>query len=135
MGEDHENTADSYFDLGVSQCVLKDYTSATESHKRALKIKQKVSVEDHENAADSYLNLEVTQYIVRDYTSSAESQTRALNIRRKVLGQDHEKTADNLGITQVKFGDHTLASDFDKPGVEIKQKASGDIMKHSSQLP
>ena len=92
-------------------------------------------VEDHENAADSNFKLGVTQYMVRDYTSSAESQKRALNIRRKVLGQDHEKTADNLEITQVKFGDHTLASDFDKPGVEIKQKASGDIMKHSSQLP
>ena len=65
--------------------MLEDYTSATESHKRALKralnIRQKVLGEDHENATESYFNLGLTQYILSDYTSATESNKRVLNIR------------------------------------------------------
>ena len=65
LGEDHEKTADSYFNLrtksyanlGNTQYVLKDYTSATESHKRALNIRQKILGEDRENTPHSYFNL------------------------------------------------------------------------------
>ena len=44
----------SYFNLGITQFELQDYTSATESHKRALNIRQKVLGEEHEDTADSY---------------------------------------------------------------------------------
>ena len=33
LGEDHENTADSYHELGLTQDLLRDYTSATKSQK------------------------------------------------------------------------------------------------------
>ena len=72
-----------------------DYTSATESHKRALNIRQKVLGQDHENIADGYFNLGVAQYMLKDYASATESHKRALNIRQKVLGEDHENTADS----------------------------------------
>ena len=58
MGEDHENAAESYFYLGITQYMLRDYTSATESHKWALNIRQKVLGVDHEKTAD---NLGITQ--------------------------------------------------------------------------
>ena len=61
--------------------MLEDYTSATESHKRALNIRQKVLGEDHKKTADSYFNLGATQYILSDYTSATESNKRVLNIR------------------------------------------------------
>ena len=37
-----------------TQYMLRDYTTATESHKRALTMRQKVLSEDHENTADKY---------------------------------------------------------------------------------
>ena len=83
--------------------MLSDYTSATESHKRSLKIRQTVLGENHENTADSYHALGVTQYKLRNYTIATESHKRALNIRQKVLGEDHERTANSyhvLGVTQ-----------------------------------
>ena len=55
--------------------MLRDYTLATESLKRALNIRQKVLGEDHERTADSYHALGVTQYMLRDYTSAIESHT------------------------------------------------------------
>ena len=33
LGEDHENTADSYHELGLTHDVLRDYTSATKPQK------------------------------------------------------------------------------------------------------
>ena len=109
-----KKTAVSYFNLGATQYMLKDYASATEAHKWELNIRQKVLGEDHENTADSYHEQGVTQDVLRDYTSATESQKRALNIRQKVLGEDYEKTTlsyFNLGATQLG---------------EIRQKASSE---------
>ena len=52
-GEDHEKTAEGYHWLGVTQYMLSDYSSATESRKRALKIRQTVLGENHEKTAES----------------------------------------------------------------------------------
>ena len=52
-GEDHEKTAEGYHWMGVTQYMLSDYSSATESHKRALKIRQTVLGESHEKTAES----------------------------------------------------------------------------------
>ena len=68
--------------------MLRDYTSATESHKGALSIRQKVLGEDNENTACSYHEPGPTQYMLRDYTSGTGSHMQALNIRQKVLGED-----------------------------------------------
>ena len=51
--EDHEKTAEGYHWLGVTQFMLSNYSSATESHKRALKIRQTVLGENHEKTAES----------------------------------------------------------------------------------
>ena len=74
MGKDHKKIDVSYYNLGATQYVLSDYTSATESLKRTLIIRQKVFGKDHESTASSYPNLGVTQYMLRDYTSATESQ-------------------------------------------------------------
>ena len=78
MVEDHEKTADSYHELGVTQYMLRDYTSATDLLKRALKIREKVLVEDHEKTADSYLYLGATQYMLGDYILAAQSLKRTV---------------------------------------------------------
>ena len=54
--------------------MLGDYTLATESHKQALNIRQKVLGEDQKNTAESYHELGLTQDVLRDYTSATESQ-------------------------------------------------------------
>ena len=74
LGEDHEKTADSYFNLrtksyanlGITQYMLKDNTSATESHMQALNIRQKVLGDDRENTIYSHFNLGITQFVLKD---------------------------------------------------------------------
>ena len=63
--------------------MIKDYTSATESYKRALNIRQKVLGEGHTKTADSYHKLGFTQYLLKGYTSATESNKRALNIGQR----------------------------------------------------
>ena len=67
--------------------MLRDYTSATESHKRALNIRQKVLGEDHEKTAD---NLGITQIELGDRTSASDSHKRVEEIRLKASSEDHE---------------------------------------------
>ena len=87
---------------------IRDYTLSTESHRRALNIRQKVLGEYGENIADSYHGLGVSQCMLTDYMSATESHKRVLNTRQKVLAEDHENTSDsyfNLGITQHMLRD------------------------------
>ena len=104
LGENHKYTAESYHWLGLTQYMLSDYSSATESHKRALKIRQTVLGENHDDTADSYHYLGRTQYKLSDYSSATESHKRALTIRQTVLGENHEKTAESnhwLGLPNM----------------------------------
>ena len=73
FGEEYERTADSYSQLGVTKYVMHDYTSAVESHQRALAIRIKVFGEEHERTADSYSQLGLRKYVMHDYTSALES--------------------------------------------------------------
>ena len=58
--------------------MLCDYTSATESNKRALNIRQKVLGEHHKKTASCYYKLGASQNMLYDYTSATESKKRAL---------------------------------------------------------
>ena len=61
FGEEHERTADSYWELGVTQYAMHDYTSALQSYQRALAIRIKVLGEELERTADRYRHLGATQ--------------------------------------------------------------------------
>ena len=58
--EDHKRTADRQHKLEVAQFMLKDYTSGTDSLKRALNIRQNILCEDHKKTANWHYKLGVT---------------------------------------------------------------------------
>ena len=87
-----------------TQNKLGNYTSANESHKRALTIRQTVLGENHEKTAESNHYLGLTQFMLSNCTSATESHKRALKIRQTVLAENHENTAESnhhLGLTQL----------------------------------
>ena len=47
FGEEHADTAQSYFDLGVTQHALGNFSSALQSQQRALDIRVKLFGEEH----------------------------------------------------------------------------------------
>ena len=74
-----------------TQYLLRDYTSVTESHKRALNIRQEALGEDHEDTTDSYPTLGITHYMLKDYTLARVKQA---STKHETKGIDHENTAD-----------------------------------------
>ena len=66
FGEEHESTADSYRELGVTQAIMHDYASALQSQQRSLAIRMKLFGEEHESTADTYRTLGVTQANMHD---------------------------------------------------------------------
>ena len=62
FGEEHQDTAQSYFNLGVTQHALGNFSSALQSKQRALNIRLKLFGEEHSDTAQSYVNLGVTQH-------------------------------------------------------------------------
>ena len=62
-----------------------DFTSALQSHQRALAIRIKLFGEEHKSTADSYSQLGVTQHKMGDFTSALQSHQRALAIRINCL--------------------------------------------------
>ena len=59
FGEEHQDTAQSYFSIGVAQNAVDNISSALQC---ALDIRVKLSREEHPCTVDSYFNLGVTQH-------------------------------------------------------------------------
>ena len=66
FGEEHKSTADSYRQLGITQCNMHDYNASLQSLQHELAIRVKLFGEYHERTADSYRQLGVTQNKMQD---------------------------------------------------------------------
>ena len=129
FGEEHESTADSYRQLGVTQNNMHDYSAALQSKQCALAIHLKLFREDHESTADSYRQLGVTQNNMHDYSAALQSKQRALAIHLKLFGEDHESTADSyrqLGVTQNNMHDYSAALQSKQRALAIHLKLFGE---------
>ncbi|XP_066015922.1 uncharacterized protein [Pocillopora verrucosa] len=129
FNEEHPDTTECYFLLGITQHESGDFLSALQSHQRALEIRVKLFGEEHLDTARSYFNLAVTQHDSGDFLSALQSHQRALEIRVKVLGEEHPDTAQsyfNLGITQHASGDFLSALQSDQRTLEIRVKLFGE---------
>ena len=67
FGEEHQDTAQSYFNLGVTEHALGNFSSALQSQQRALNIRLKLRGEEHSDTADGYAPFGVTQHASGDF--------------------------------------------------------------------
>ena len=68
--EEHPDTARIFRYLGVAQRALGDFSSAFQSHQRALDITVKLFGEEHSDTAKSYCHLAKTQHASGDFFSA-----------------------------------------------------------------
>ena len=54
FGEEHQSTADCYYELGITQHEMGDFKAALQSNQRALEIRIKLFGEQHQSTADCY---------------------------------------------------------------------------------
>ena len=129
FGEEHPDTAESYFSIGVAQFALGNFSSALQSHQRALDIRAKLFKEEHSDTAESYFSIGVTQHALGNFSSALQSDQRALDIRVKLFGEEHPDTAESyfsIGVTQHALGNFSSALQSDQRALDIRVKLFGE---------
>ncbi|MEM7495687.1 MAG: tetratricopeptide repeat protein, partial [Myxococcota bacterium] len=91
LEERHQDTADSYNNLGNAYYKKGDYDQAITNFKEALVIRRQVLGDQHEKTADSYHNLGFAYGSKDSHDQAITNFKEALVIRRQVLGDQHEK--------------------------------------------
>ena len=70
FGEEHRDTAENYFSIGVTQHALGNCSSALQFHQRALDIRVKLFGEEHPDTAKSYFSIGVTKHALGNFSSA-----------------------------------------------------------------
>lgn len=113
LGEHHTDTANSCYEIGVTQFKMGWYYSALKYHMRALKMRHVLYTDmPHAEIAQSYYQLGRTQYQMENFDQAVESLNCALSVRRDLQQEQHIETGDifyELGRIFHHKNDHTSA--------------------------
>ena len=115
-GENGENVATSYNNIGFVYSSQGDYVKALEMYQQSLKIRVAIFGENHPDVATSYNNIGTVYYSQGDYAKALEMYQRSLKIRLAILGENHPDVAgsyNNIGFVYfaaIQKGDDV--SDF-----------------------
>ena len=129
FGEEHINTADSCYLIGITQLDLGDYTSALQALQHALGVRRKLFGEEHADTVDSYHSLGITQHELGDYISALHTKHHALDLGRKLFGEEHAYIAHiyhSFGMTQHQHGDYTSALQSHQHALDVRRKLFGE---------
>ena len=132
-GTEHEETANSYNNIGVVYEAQGDYPDALKYHFKALEIDEKVLGKNHPGTATDYNNIGLVYDVQGDYPNALEYYFKALEIREKILGTDHPDTAtsyNNIGGVYHHQGNYSKALEYNFKALEIEEKVLG--IDHSS---
>lgn len=87
-GEEHVNTADSFYLLGSIHFELFDFKSSLHCHQRALDIRLNVLGEEHLGTVISFMFLALVHFALGNCTTAKEYAECALNIRPRLSEED-----------------------------------------------
>lgn len=127
-GQEHENTATSYNNIGQVYYFQGDYPKALEYYGKALAIYEEVLGKDHPATATTYNNIGTVYYNQGNYPKALEYYKKALAIDEKVLGKDHPDTAidyNNIGLVYKKQGNYPKALKYYGKALAIDEKVLG----------
>ncbi|XP_020615575.1 tetratricopeptide repeat protein 28-like [Orbicella faveolata] len=108
---DHQDTADSFHSLGLSQFRVRNLNKALISFKKALQLRKKLSIGDHGKIADNINNMGTVYGKTGDYKSAREQFQNTVDLHRKLVDK-HRSTAtsyDNLAMTHHAMGSYPEA--------------------------
>ena len=127
-GENAEETANAYHNLGYVYSDIGDYTQALEYNQKALKIREKVLGIENSNTAKSYNNIGLVYWDLGDYPQALEYHQKALEIREKILGDENSDTAGsygNIGIVYYDLGNYPQAIEYYQKAIGLYEKVLG----------
>jgi hypothetical protein len=129
LGEDHPDTAESYYDLATTLRHQGKPVEAEALHRRALAIQLHALGEGHPLSATSYSGVALTLFDQAKYAEAEALHRRALAIQLKALGEGHPYNAagyDNLAVTLLDQGKYGEAEAMHRRALAIQLKALGE---------
>lgn len=122
MGENHEEAAKIYNNLGSVYDSYGDYEKALEHYKKSLKIRLALFGESHPDVSASYNNIGHTYDSCGEYNIALKYHEKALKISIDCFGENHPDVAtsyNNLGSVYNSLGEYEKAMDFYVKGLKI----------------
>ncbi len=129
LGTVHEDTAESFFNLGAQYEALGEYAKAEPLYLQAIEIQRIVLGENHPDYVASLIHLAGLYQAQGDYARAEPLLRRALEIRKKVLGENHPDYAasrDALGYLYWVQCDYVRAEPLMRQALEIDKKVLGE---------
>ena len=115
FGEDSENVALSYNNIGLVYDNKGEYDKALEYYLKDLDISERVLGAGHPDVANSFNNIGLVYKNKGDYDKGLEYLLKALDIGECVLGTEHPAVAtsyNNIGSVYMSKGDYDKALDY-----------------------
>ena len=128
FGLEHADTAQAYFNIGMSLGTQGKIEQALAYHHEALTLREKVVGSEHPDTADSCNWIAVLLADQGRYDEATGYFERALATLAKVRGSDHPDIAPkyiNFGLLLSNKGMHQKAMEYYLKALAIKEKAFG----------
>ncbi len=127
-GQESEDIATSYNNIGSVYWVQSDFKKALEYYFKAMKIREQVLGKEHPDTATPYNNIGSVYHNQGDFKKALEYHFKALKIREQVLGKEHPNTAtsyNNIGGVYKAQGDFKKALDYYFKALKICEQVLG----------
>ena len=121
-GENGENVAHSYNNIGRVYDSQGDYVQALEMYQRSLKIYLAIFGETHPDVAMSYNNIGYIHASQGDYVQALEMHQRSLKIYMAIFGETHPAVATsyhNIGFVYKSQGNYAKALEMYQQSLKI----------------
>jgi tetratricopeptide (TPR) repeat protein len=126
--EEQEKAAYLYYNGGVGNRHLGNYSRALELYRNASTIYEKVLGKEHLNTATTYNDMAIVFHAQGEYDKALEYYNYALPISEKVLGKEHPNTANiynNMAAVFRTQGGYGKALEYYNYALPISEKVLG----------
>ncbi|HQU84143.1 MAG TPA: tetratricopeptide repeat protein [Pyrinomonadaceae bacterium] len=128
-GNNYQEIAITYNNLGNIYYSQGNYLKAEENHLKSLKIYLNIVGKNHLLTATSYNNLGLVYYSQGNYLKAEENLLKALQIHSNIFGKNHSSTAssyNNLGLVYNLQSDYPKAKENHLKSLQICLNIFGD---------
>ena len=129
-GEQHQDVAYCYNDIGVVYDRQGNYTKALEFYKKSLKIKQNIFGEQHNSVAVGYNNIGNVYNSQGNFGEALKYIKKALEIQQLIYDERHQDIAtsyNNIGNVYSSQGNYVKALKFYQKALNIRKKILGEL--------
>eukprot|EP00040_Diaphanoeca_grandis_P031813 m.191049 g.191049 ORF g.191049 m.191049 type:complete len:755 (-) comp32421_c8_seq1:245-2509(-) len=126
LGEKHQDTVTTYFNLGTTFDALGRVDDALEFHFKAINFQDSQLETDHPTSTSSYMRIGANYSNLGDYDRALQFYFKALAMQEQMLGTKQPYIATNSGMLYKSKSDYDRAADFTNRAMFYKSEGKVD---------